>query len=141
SDDALRQLAEDLPATQDALGAVKDLPRGTVEKRGDELLNLIAEARTRAGNEPPASFFRPTRSQQKRVTAMMDFVRRQGTQLHVSPERLASRRDVEGLIFSGRIGPFGRGWRYDAFGKQLIEMAERSADAAEPQIEPNPSVS
>jgi len=54
----------------------------------------------------------------------MEVVRKESTRLHVSPERLATRRDIEALVFSGRIGAFGHGWRFESFGERLIKIAE-----------------
>ena len=135
ADDVLRQLAEQRPTTLEELPAVKGLARGTIERRGEELLKLLADSKANAANEPPASNFRPTRAQQKQVTAMMDFIRKQSAHLHVSAERLATRREIEALVFSGRIGAFGQGWRHHAFGKQLILMAEKDREATAQQRE------
>jgi ribonuclease D len=123
SDDALRAMAQSLPTTIESLSAVWGLPKGLVEKRGEELLKLIADSKERAIHEPPAKDFRPTREQQKQVTTLMEVVRKEGTRLHISPERLATRRDIEALVFSGRIGAFGRGWRKYCFGERLANLA------------------
>jgi ribonuclease D len=124
ADDALRQVAERLPATLDELASVNTLSRGTVERRGEELLKLIAEARQNGVHEKPASDFRPSTAQQKVVRNLMEYVRKQGAQLRVSPEYLATRRAIEGLVFSGTIGAFGHGWRFQSFGEQLIKAAD-----------------
>jgi hypothetical protein len=47
--------------------------------------------------------------------------------LHISPERLATRRDIEALVFSGRVGGFGQGWRWHNFGERLIKLAGNEA--------------
>ena len=127
-DDALRTIADQLPTTLDALSQVRGLPKGIVERRGEELLALLQDSKARASNEPPARDFRPTREQQKKVGELMEFVRKEGTRLHISPERLATRRDVEALAFSGRVGNFGQGWRLQNFGEQLIKMADKLFD-------------
>lgn len=124
TDDLLRLTAEMLPQSMDRLNSVPGLPKGLIEKRGEELLALIAESKEQAANEPPARDFRPSRAQQKAVTALMEVVRKESTRLHVSPERLATRRDIEALVFSGRIGAFGHGWRFESFGERLIKIAE-----------------
>jgi ribonuclease D len=128
TDDAIRLIAELQPTTVDALDTVKGLPNGLVARRGEELLTLLNESKANAINEPPARDFRPTREQQKKVAALMDFVRKEGARLHISPERLATRRDIEGLVFGGRIGGFGQGWRRESFGERLIKMAQELLD-------------
>lgn len=128
-DDVLRHLAESLPKSREDLARIEGLSPATIEKRGEELLKIIADSRPNAANEPPANLFRPSRSQQKHVTQLMEFVRKEGAQVRISPERLATRRDVEALVYSGRIGAFGSGWRYETFGKRLIELVARSKEA------------
>jgi ribonuclease D len=128
SDDALRAMAEQRPTTIDSLAQIRELPKGIIESRGEELLALLQASKANALNEPPARDFRPTRDQQKKVSELMDFVRKEGARLHISPERLATRRDVEALAFSGRVGGFGRGWRRESFGERLIKLTETLFD-------------
>lgn len=127
SDEILRLLADRLPDSLDELAEIKDLPRNIVEKRGDEFLKLLADAKVQAVNEGPANDFRPTTSQQKTVRKLMDFVRQRGLEIHVSPEYLATRRDIEGLVYNGTMGAFARGWRLHNFGTGLIERAARES--------------
>jgi ribonuclease D len=124
TDDLLRLTAEMLPQSMDRLNSVPGLAKGLIEKRGEELLKLIVDSKEQAANEPPARDFKPSRAQQKAVTSLMEIVRKESTRLHVSPERLATRRDIEALVFSGRIGAFGHGWRFESFGERLIKLAE-----------------
>ena len=128
SDDALRATAQRLPVTIDSLGAIPELPKGLIEKRGDELLKLLSDSKAQAINEPPAQDFRPSRTQQKQVASLMDVVRKEGARLHISPERLATRRDIEALVFSGRVGNLGQGWRWHSFGERLIKLAGKEAE-------------
>ncbi len=132
ADDSLRLIAERAPSTLDELARIDVLSKGTAERHGEELLNLIAAAKSNGALEPPASDFRPSTAQQKTVRVLMDYVRKQGNQLRVSPEYLATRRAIEGLVFNGTIGPFGQGWRYRNFGAQLLKVAdeERARAAA-----------
>jgi ribonuclease D len=128
ADDSLRAMAELLPTTVAALGMVRGLPNGLIERRGDELLALLQESKASAIDEPPARDFRPTREQQKQVAALMDFVRKEGARLEISPERLTTRREVEALVFSGRMGNFSKGWRRQIIGSGLIALAETLLD-------------
>ncbi len=130
ADDTLRQLAERLPGTLEDLAAIKGLPRGTVEKRGDELLKLLADSKAQAGNEKPASSFRPSPGQQKAVRTLMEFVRKQSAHLHISPEHLATRRDIEALVYNDVLGPFARGWRLASFGERLLAVAAEERQRA-----------
>lgn len=123
-DDTLRALAETLPGTPDALGAVRGMPPGVVRKQADELLGLIADSRQQAAREPPAQ--RPTRpepEQLARIKRVSARVREIGEQLAVSPELLATRRDVEQLVLNGEPGVFMKGWRQSVLGSEVVSLA------------------
>jgi ribonuclease D len=122
-DDTLRSVAETLPDTLDALGAARGMPSAVVRKYGQELLDLVRNARDNSGSEAPA--FRPSRPESeelalvKRVSAL---IRDIGEQLGLSPELLATRRDVEQLVYGGEPGVFLRGWRKDVIGDQVMSL-------------------
>jgi ribonuclease D len=123
ADDVLRQMAERMPMHMTELAEIRGIPRPLVEKRGTELLELIATARTRASDESAQPAFKPTRGQIKKVTRLMDFVRQEGAKLGISPELLITRREVERLAYFGKAGSFTEGWRGPAFGHRLVELA------------------
>lgn len=128
TDDALRAVAERLPATVEELAAIKGLPKGLPEKRGAEILALLAASKERAAHEPPARILRPTQGEQKKIASLMELVRNEGARLHVSPERLTTRREVEAYVFSGRLGGFAHGWRRHSFGERLMKTADKLFD-------------
>jgi len=125
SDDLLRAIAEALPTSVAALAAVSGLPKALAERRGDELLAVLVDSKAQAVNEPPARIFRPTQSEQKKIASLMELVRAEGAQLHVSPERLTTRREIEAYVFNGRLGGFAHGWRRHAFGERLMQAADQ----------------
>jgi ribonuclease D len=125
ADDALRELAERLPASKEDLERIRTLPPAVLRKRGEELLGLIAEARELAASEP-AAFTPPRPDPQKLalVTRLMNTARTRAAEINISPELLATRRDVEQLVFSGRAERLASGWRWEAIGEQLIRAAD-----------------
>jgi len=121
ADDALREIAEQLPTDSAALETVRNLPGGVIRKRGQELLELIARGRDQAGGEPAAMTPpRPDPQQQALVTKLMNFTRTQAEELKVSPELLATRRDVEQLVFARRTDRLMTGWRKEIIGEPLV---------------------
>lgn len=120
ADDALREMSERLPSTSEELERIRSLPPAVVRKRGLELLSLIAQAQELAADEP-AAFTPPKPDPQKLalVTKLMNAVRARATEINVSPELLATRRDVEQLVFSGRAERLSGGWRREALGDRL----------------------
>ena len=125
SDDALYALATMAPATAGDLEQVRALPPATIRKRGEELLALIHEARQSARDLAPSPApQRPTPEQTRRIGLLQQRVKDVAATLGISPEVLATRRDVEGMV----LGPPGqspllRGWRREAIGLQLLELA------------------
>ena len=69
--------------------------------------------------QPP----RPEPEQLALVTKLMNFVRGHAHGLEVSPELLATRRDIEQLVFQGKTDHLLTGWRGPAVGERLIAMA------------------
>jgi ribonuclease D len=128
ADDALRELAERMPANVEDLQRIRNLPPGVVRKRGEELLSLVERGKLDAVNEPAA--FTPPRPDSRQlalVTKLMNFTRAEAEQLKISPETLATRRDVEQLVFAGRTERLLQGWRRDVIGERLVALAGTAA--------------
>jgi ribonuclease D len=121
TDDALREIAERLPGGAPELENIKALPPGVARRRGDELLALVTKGREQGASEPAA--FTPPRPEPQQlamVTKLMNLTRTLAEELKVSPELLATRRDVEQLVFSRRTERLGTGWRKDVIGDRLL---------------------
>lgn len=124
ADDALRELAERLPETRTELERIRSLPPATLRKRGEELLGLVVQARESAQHEAEAfTPFKPDPEQLARVTKLMNLVRALSGELRISPELLATRRDIERLVFSGRAERLASGWRRAVIGERLLAAA------------------
>ena len=50
-------------------------------------------------------------------------VRDEAQRNDIAPELLATRRDVEQLVFSGRSGHLTEGWRREVIGERLVALA------------------
>jgi len=127
SDESLREIAERLPRSAEDLDQLRSVAPGTIRKRGEEILALIAEGRELAANESPAS--NPPRPEPEKlalVTRLMAFVRTQAEQMKIAPELLATRRDAEHLVFSGRAERLLSGWRREVIGERLVALAKQA---------------
>ncbi|HWK75355.1 MAG TPA: ribonuclease D [Povalibacter sp.] len=126
SDESLRDIAERLPTTLPALESIRSLSPGFIDKRADEMLALVAQGLSNAANEGPSVM--PSRrepEQTARVTKLMAFVRAEGARQAIAPELLATRRDAEQLVFSGRSDHLLQGWRREVIGERLVALATR----------------
>lgn len=124
ADESLREIVERLPQSMQDLQAIGSLPASLVRKRGEELLALIGQGRKDAANESPAVIpSRPEAQLLARVTRLMTFVRSEAQRLGLAPELLATRRDAEQLVFSGRSDHLLSGWRREVIGERLVALA------------------
>lgn len=127
ADDALREIAERLPATMGDLEAVRNVPPGVVRRRGDEILTLIERGRADAVNEAAASNPpRPQPQQLALVTKLMNLARETAQHAKINAELLATRRDVEQLVFARRTEHLLSGWRREIIGEPLVAAARES---------------
>jgi len=124
ADDALYALATLAPDSLAELAEVRSLPPATFRKRGDELLELLRSARTSApAAAAPLAPQRPTPEQTRRIGQLQQCVRDVAASLEISPEVLATRRDVEGMVLGKRTdSALLRGWRREVIGEPLLEL-------------------
>lgn len=124
TDEALYALATLVPASTAELEQVRSLPPSVVRKRGDELLELMRSARESGQTGQAASMpERPTAEQTRRIGQLQQRVRDVAVGLGISPEVLATRRDVEGLVLGApEHSALLRGWRHAAIGQQLLGL-------------------
>lgn len=127
ADEALREIAERLPRSAQELENVRTLPGGVARRRGEELLALVTKGREQAGQEPAMSVPpRPEPQQLAMVTKLMNITRTTAEELKISPELLATRRDVEQLVFSRRTDRLSTGWRKDVIGDRLVARLQEA---------------
>jgi ribonuclease D len=126
SDEALYALATLAPATTTDLEQVRALPPAVIRKRGEELLSLIVTARAGAGDAPPSPPpSRPTPGQTRLIGQLQQRVRDVAGTLEISPEVLATRRDVESLVLGPReASALLGGWRRDVIGESLLSLLD-----------------
>ncbi len=120
SDEALRSISEQLPETVNELSHVRDLPTGVIRKHGETLLELIQRGKSLAHEEPAVVDFRPSSQQQSQVSKLMQQVRSSAERLALSPEVLATRRDVEQLVYFNKTERLLKGWRKESIGDELV---------------------
>ena len=119
-DGLLRDIVIRAPRTAAELAAIPDLPPGVLKHCGEELLAAIRSAElprelppinTRVAPDPAAStLFKKLAAVHRAVAA----------ELALSPEVLATRRDLEQLAEGARDVPALRGWRRAVIGERLL---------------------
>lgn len=123
-DEALREVAERMPTNAAELENMRFVPAGVIRKSGGELIEITQQAQRDAALEPPFTPpGKPESEQLARVTRLMGLVRSTADEMQIAPELLATRRDIEQLVYSGRTETIGSGWRREAIGERLIALA------------------
>jgi ribonuclease D len=122
TDEAIYALATLAPRSAADLENVRSLPPAVIRKRGEELFTLITEALESPGTTGiETAGRRPTPEENARVTRLQQIVRDDAAALGVSPEVIATRRDVEALVFPDRGESAAlRGWRRGVIGEKLL---------------------
>jgi ribonuclease D len=120
-DDAvLREIVQRVPRTLDALGVITDMPRAVVERSGEDLLQLIRGAAISDPPPPLPARTRPDPALTALVKKLSTVNQATAAELNLSPEVLATRRDLEQLAEGNRDVHVLQGWRKDVIGDRLI---------------------
>ncbi len=120
-DDAIYRLAERRPQTSAELATLGALPPKTLERHGERLLAVIAEAAA-APEQRLAQEEELDAAQKGLLKKLQTLVQARGTQLNVPASFLAPRADLMSLV---RHGPEARaqvlrGWRREVCGGDLL---------------------
>jgi ribonuclease D len=120
-DDAiLREIVLRLPRSLAALGTLPEMQDSVVRKSGDELLALVQAAAIADPPPPLPRRERPDPAQVALVKKLADVANEVARQLEVSPEVIATRRELEKLAAGKRDVSLLRGWRAQVVGEKLL---------------------
>jgi ribonuclease D len=119
-DVALREIVLQVPRSMQALGAIAEVPPGVVKHCGNELLACVRAADIA---DPPPALQNRTRPDPlkaalvKKLAALNQAV---AADLGLSPEILATRRDLEQLADGRHDVPVLKGWRRGVIGNRML---------------------
>jgi ribonuclease D len=119
-DTVLRAMVMQVPRTLEALALVPDMPAGLVRRRGEELLECVRQAQVPDPAPPAPPRLRPDPLQAALARKLADITQAVARELHLTPEVLATRRDLERLAAGQREGALLRGWRGQVLGERLL---------------------
>ena len=119
-DAALRELIVRVPRSRKALEAITEMPAGVVRHCGGELLACVAAAEI--PDPAPALDMRPRPDPVKSALVKKLSALSQGVaaELGITPEVLATRRDLERLADGNQDIPALQGWRRAVIGEKLL---------------------
>lgn len=126
-DELMLDLAKLQPETVNELAAVRAINERTAHRYGKEICRLIEEAK----NHPPLPLHekgRPpkkTQQQEAILDILTALVRIRAEENALNPSILASRKDLENLLFNDTEEddcPLLHGWRYSMAGEELVGL-------------------
>lgn len=127
-DDALREIARLRPTTVAALAQVGALPGGAGSRLASEILEVVAAARPDPEHDAPAAAEdRLTPEQLALMKRLQEVQQRVAGELAVTPEVLATRRDLTALLRGARDAAPLSGWRRAVIGEPLLAVLDRSS--------------
>jgi ribonuclease D len=118
-DVALREIILRVPRSKAELASIPDMQEGVVRNSGDELLAMIASVGIPQPPPPLPRRERPDPALALLVKKLAGVNQSVATELGLSPEVLATRRDLEQLARGDVPESLGRGWRRDIIGARL----------------------
>ena len=119
-DAGLRAIVTRVPRDLRELQGLADLNPGFIENSGTEVLRVVAEAEMPLTLPPLSGRTRPDPVLTEAVKKLGAVTRDVATALGLSPEILATRRDMEQIARGERDVPVLRGWRRAAIGEALL---------------------
>jgi ribonuclease D len=122
-DDAvLREIVVRLPRTPEALAAVPEMQESVARKCGEDLLELIGQSGIPDPPPPLPRREKPDPAQMTLVKRLADISGEVARSLEISPEVLATRRELEKLAAGRRDVSLLRGWRAEVVGQKLLAV-------------------
>lgn len=119
-DTALREIVLRVPRTLDALGGISEVPAGVVKHCGTELMDCIRAAEVSDPPPPPPVRQRPDPVKTALVKKLATLNLAVAADLGLSPEILATRRDLEQLADGRQDVAILHGWRRAVIGERML---------------------
>ena len=121
-DQALLEIIARAPTTMAELDGIDGLAEKTIRRAGSDLLHIIAGAtRDDSGYAPPA---RPDERQKAALREMQRLVDACATELGLTAELIAPRKELSSAMVGARSSRVFRGWRRELIGDRLLSLLE-----------------
>jgi len=123
-DDLLVEIARLRPLSEDKLRHIRGLDEKKIARYGKTLLQLVDKAKARPNEQWPKLDFRPRLSaeQDAMVDILLGMLKLCAHTHHVSPNSLATRKDLELLITGSEEAALLHGWRHELCGAHLEHL-------------------
>lgn len=119
-DAVIREIVMRVPRTAEALATVPDLPPNLLKHCGAELLECVRSAEIPDPAPPIEARQRPDPAKAALLRTLAALNQSIAGELGLSPEVLATRRDLEQLVDGRRDVAILRGWRRSVVGERML---------------------
>ena len=125
-DDLLLELAKQQPETVAELVKVRGINERSVRRYGKVICQLISDAKKKLPIplDAKAKTAKKTQKQEAVLDVLTAIVRIKADENSLNPVILASRKDLEKLLFDEEDNPLLSGWRYNMVGSELQGLLE-----------------
>jgi ribonuclease D len=125
-DEVMLEIARRAPANINDLSRVRGLEDGVVKRHGDTLLALIKDAQGTPREEWPEIEKRQRLSEDQEVVVelLMAELRLSALEASISPQAIATRKQLEQLTSGRRDVDLMDGWRLELVGQRLLDLLE-----------------
>lgn len=125
-DEVMLEIARRAPASINDLSRVRGLEEGVVKRHGDTLLALIKNAQDTPREEWPELERRQRLSEDQEVIVelLMAELRLSALEASISPQAIATRKQLEQLTSGRRDVDLMDGWRLELVGQRLLDLLE-----------------
>ena len=123
-DDALVEIARQKPEDFEDLARIPELSEKTARRHGEELLKIVAHAKTvDSAQWPQHDKLRNLNKQQLALgDSLMALCRKIADQNQIALATLATRKDIDSLIVNRKSSRLTQDWRFSMAGEQLLEF-------------------
>lgn len=123
-DDLLIEIARLKPSKVADLDAIRDINERFIERHGNKLLQIIAEALSTPATEWPQLDVKKSLSthQQALGDCLMALCRIIAEDNQIALATLATRKDIDSLIINRKNSRLSQGWRFNMVGERLLNF-------------------
>ncbi|MDZ7829587.1 MAG: ribonuclease D [Halofilum sp. (in: g-proteobacteria)] len=123
-DDALLDIAKALPKDRKSLARLRSLRGNTVDRHGDKLLALVAEARKQTPPEsgPEREKLQLDENSEALTDALSALLRLRAAREGLNPASIATRRDLARIATGTPAGEILEGWRAELVARDLDDF-------------------
>ena len=123
-DDTIIEIARHKPDSIESLSRIRELGDKTIQRNGDELLRIVAQAQTVDAAHWPRLEKVESLSKQHLALGdcLMALCRVIAEQNQIALATLVTRKDIDNLILNQKSSRLTQGWRFAMAGEKLLEF-------------------